>query len=326
MIQGKKSWLIVGGVVLVAILVLLWQRPWQDGENSDSVVRVGYLPIAASLPLFVAEDSGYFADEGLTVELIPFQSSNQLALAGASGEIDLMVTCALNAALETSRTTKKEFKVFLLNSYVDRSDDDANRSTDSLIAKKGVTIEDLKGQPVAFFPGSVTRVFAEIVLPKHGLEVAEIEYVEMAPPMWAPSLKSGNVKAVHAVEPFATLLVESGEYDVLIDGYCGQALQRVALSGAWFIDGRAGEETNEKLLRVFRRAVERIETEPSLARKSYKNFTEIPEGVYSKIGLNEWALTTDDAESVARAKEFLNLLIERDAVSGELKDMNWIYE
>ena len=116
---------------LVIILLVGAFFLFSRGVNEKKTIKIGYLPIAASLPLFVAIDSGYFDNFDKEVELIPFQSSNQLALAGASNKIDLMVTAATNVVLDTSMATNKNFEAFMFNGYVDRSNIEEN-STDYL--------------------------------------------------------------------------------------------------------------------------------------------------------------------------------------------------
>lgn len=55
-------------------------------------IKIGTLKIAAYGPLFVAEERGYFAAEGLTPELIYFNSAEPIALGIASGDLDFGVS------------------------------------------------------------------------------------------------------------------------------------------------------------------------------------------------------------------------------------------
>jgi NitT/TauT family transport system substrate-binding protein len=55
-------------------------------------VKIGMLKTTGSGPAYIAEDRGYFAAEGLTVEIIPFESAQPIAVALASGDIDVSST------------------------------------------------------------------------------------------------------------------------------------------------------------------------------------------------------------------------------------------
>jgi NitT/TauT family transport system substrate-binding protein len=55
-------------------------------------IKVGILKVGASGPVYIAQDRGYFTAEGLQVELANFESGQSVAVAVASGDIDIGVT------------------------------------------------------------------------------------------------------------------------------------------------------------------------------------------------------------------------------------------
>src|SRR4051794_35017536 len=55
-------------------------------------IKVGILKVGASGPLYVAQERGYFAAENLQVELASFGAGQAVAVAVASGDIDIGVT------------------------------------------------------------------------------------------------------------------------------------------------------------------------------------------------------------------------------------------
>src|SRR3989338_8892507 len=57
--------------------------------EEKSIVKIGYLPAAQGLPLFLAQDNGMFEKDGIDVELIKFDSPNLLVQALLSGELDI---------------------------------------------------------------------------------------------------------------------------------------------------------------------------------------------------------------------------------------------
>jgi NitT/TauT family transport system substrate-binding protein len=64
-----------------------------QAPTAGEPVRVGYVSTSlASTPIVVADGKGYFKDEGLDATLVGFESSDAIALAVASGDIDFGTT------------------------------------------------------------------------------------------------------------------------------------------------------------------------------------------------------------------------------------------
>lgn len=294
----------------------------QPATSSTRKLRIGYLPIAASLPLFVSIEQGYFTQEGYEVELAQFRSSNEMAIAGAKGDLDVMVTCATNAVLDAINISGSNIKVFLANGYIKGSEN--AKTTDYLLALQGESLSTLKGQKIAFFPGSVSRVFAEIVLPKHGLSIGEIEYVEMAPGKWLAALKSSQIKAVVAIEPYATIILESGGVVPLIEGYIADVFDGVPLSGSWFAGDKLSSDDKVKIVDIFANAINTIDNNREQSLATLGTYTKLSAEVYLKMGLNRWGITS--APHVRKSfSDFAQILYEKKAIQILPKDENWLW-
>lgn len=55
-------------------------------------IKVGILKVGSSGPVYVAQERGYFAAEGLTTELVNFEAGQAVAVAVVSGDLDVGVT------------------------------------------------------------------------------------------------------------------------------------------------------------------------------------------------------------------------------------------
>ncbi len=81
-------------VALSGVAIMLGGVPAARAADS---VRVGYVSTSlASTPIVVADSKGYFKDEGLDATLVGFESSDAIALAVASGDIDFGTTGVSN--------------------------------------------------------------------------------------------------------------------------------------------------------------------------------------------------------------------------------------
>ena len=304
---------------LILFLVVAWA--WQNPPRSENAhkVTIGYLPIAASLPLFVAEEEGFWGD--VDVELIEFKNSNDLAVAAAAKRIDIMATCAVNAALDVMSVSNTTFEAFLCNGYVRKT---ANRkSTDYLIGLPGESLESLKGKRIAFFPGSVSRVFANLVLPKYGLNEGDYEYIEMAPSEWFAALQSKRISAVNAVEPAASQILNSETDNILIDGFFAQVQQDIPLSAFWFIEC-ISEENKHHIFCSIKKALDFIDNKKQNAVLHYEKYTSIPPEFFSTIGLNNWRLV-DDPDAEASLIVLARILSQENAIR-KFPEKDWIWD
>src|SRR5450756_3081310 len=65
------------------------------GHEDRAEVRVAYLPIIPSLPVFVAQEQGLFDKENLRLKAIALSSSNDLVNAMVAGQADILPATSL---------------------------------------------------------------------------------------------------------------------------------------------------------------------------------------------------------------------------------------
>ncbi|MEZ4806121.1 MAG: ABC transporter substrate-binding protein [Flavobacteriales bacterium] len=281
-------------------------------------VRIGYLPIAAGLPLFVAVDKGYFKEAGFDVELTRFASSNDLGTAATTGQVDALMPFALNAGFDIGGASGKRHKLFGLNIYSDQ----APHIVDYMVARRGSgikTLADLRGRKVAGFPGSVTKVFVENILEQNGVKPGEYTYVALAPPEWLAALQSGAVDAASVMEPQASMITGKGIATVVVPGFFAKLMPDVPLSGHWlaaqFVESR-DPTVSARFTEVFDRAVDYIRAYPEDAKQSYVMHIGIESGALAAIQLNNWVKSTE--MQPAKVKPFADLLWSKHAIQAEV--------
>ena len=79
-------------IALVTAALAAVAAPTMAAAQDAETVRVGILRFTSHSPSMIAEAKGYFAGEGLTAELVPFQAAQPMAVAIASGDLDFGVT------------------------------------------------------------------------------------------------------------------------------------------------------------------------------------------------------------------------------------------
>lgn len=181
----------------------------QSDQNHLEKVRIGYLPIAAGLPLFVALEKGYFQEAGFDPELHRFASSNDLGTAGAADQIEALMPFALNAAFDIGAVSGIHHRLFGINIYSDQPP----HIVDSLVIRRGLQISslaDIRGKRVGAFPGSVTKIFVENILAANGVKPGEYTYLELGPKDWQAALTAGSVDVASVMEPQLSQITADG--------------------------------------------------------------------------------------------------------------------
>jgi NitT/TauT family transport system substrate-binding protein len=75
----------------LSLIALVSGAVLATGARAETI-KVGLLKTVGSGPIFIAQEKGYFAAEGLTVENVVFDSAEPVAVATVSGSIDIGAT------------------------------------------------------------------------------------------------------------------------------------------------------------------------------------------------------------------------------------------
>ena len=88
----KRTNLLLSALLLFAALVTGCAErstPAASVQENDASLKIGYLPSPGHLLYFVAQEEGFFKDEGLNTELVMFGENNSELAALESGKIDV---------------------------------------------------------------------------------------------------------------------------------------------------------------------------------------------------------------------------------------------
>ncbi len=200
--------------LFILILAILLISGCAAKTTEAAPLKVAVLPVLDSLPLYVAEKQGYFAEAGITVQLLPVGSAPERDQLMQSGQIDgmlneLVTTLYYNREgsqvkiVRFARTATAEYPVFRILA-----------AKDSGIS----SVEDLKGVEIGISQGTVIEYMTDRVLQNAGLKADEIK--KIAVPKIADRtalLESGELKAAVMPDPLASLLMQKGAVLVIDD-------------------------------------------------------------------------------------------------------------
>lgn len=319
--MNNKRWIIIGAgtILLAAILAISLKDKFTDTTHKNQPkLRIGYLPVAAELPLFVAIEQGYFKKAGIEVELVRFASSNDMGNAATADQIDILAGCASNVIFDIGNVSGKKHLVFVTNPY----SNSPGHITDQLIVKKGSgisTLSNLKGRKIASFPGSVNRIFTYLILEKHGVPRDSYTYIELQPKDWQPSLESGAIDAVSALEPNATQIIKDGTGVSIFPGFYADLMPDVPLSGHWIAAdyfARADKTQLSAFITAYDQAIQFCREHEKEAKTYLVKYANVREDILADVNLNPWKRLSEIDSKQFQA--YVDLLADNKALQSKV--------
>ena len=185
-------------------------------------IRLGYVPVMIYAPLFVAQERGYFAAEGLKVELTPLQGGSDSVVQLAAGNFDAAVGGAGAGLFNAARRGVKFTIVAPMHSERPPLTSPLVISTKRKDEIK--TIADLKGKKVAInATGAATEYWLAKALEQGGLTMDDIQLTAVPFRDVPAALDNRSLDASILGEPLVTINEDKGVVTVLsedfIDGF-----------------------------------------------------------------------------------------------------------
>lgn len=191
--------------------------PTQGPAPAPVTLRTGYIPVIFFAPLYLGIERGYFAAEGITLELTPIQSGNDAIVQLAAGNFDVALGGA-NAGLFNAVHKGLKFQI-----VAPLHSERPPLTTPLIISAKNDTIKtvaDLRGKKVAVNAlGAGTEYWLNEALKTGGLTMADIQLEAMPFPNIAAALDSGQLDAAVMSEPFVTTAADQGLVKILKNDY-----------------------------------------------------------------------------------------------------------
>lgn len=177
-----------------------------------TTVRVGYLGIATDAPVWIADQKGFFREQGIALEYVKFTSSETMMPLLSTGQLDFG-NGAPGASLYNAVIHGIDVRA-----VADASTDPPGYGWSRLLVRSDLvksgrfkTIKDLKGMTIggAARASSSSAQVARLVA-KAGLTYADIKRAVLPYPQHVVALQNGALEASLTIEPFATLAVDNG--------------------------------------------------------------------------------------------------------------------
>lgn len=286
----------LGYIIVTVLLVVLMGCSNSNSQDNDvnNKVKIGYTPLVYGQPSFIADDLGFFEEQGINAEMIKFESATQVVNALLAGDLDFVaISPCLSVFAAEEKSEDNLFKVHYYNK------DSLEYPISFLLVKKGSEIKelkDLKGKKIGTFPGNILSRTSTKLLLKDIMDVnKDITFVDIGPQIQAQAIESGMVDAMFSLEPFTTISLELGVAEILhvapqlsimdnIPGGCGFASTK-------FVDERP--ETASKMRIALDKSIDYIRKNEQEAKKVFTKYTPLNEELALKVRQPEYLKSTE---------------------------------
>lgn len=245
-------------MILLASLLMFLLGGCTTNQKEDSrqkqgqlqSVTIGLMPDVDSIPFIIAQEKGYFQEEGVTITLKFFKSAVERDSALQSGNLDGAISDMLAEA-------------FAKNGGFDTAITSLTTGSYKLVVNKDETatsIQDLKGKDVAISKNTIIEYVTDTVAAKGGLTPADINKIVIPQiPTRLEMLQNGKIAAATLPEPMASIAVKNG-------GKVLQSSDQLGINpGVMIFTAKSVKEKEKEIQAVYRaydKAVDYLSREP----------------------------------------------------------------
>ncbi|MEK6923832.1 MAG: ABC transporter substrate-binding protein [Candidatus Micrarchaeota archaeon] len=304
----KKIVLAVAAIAFIAFAGLSYLG--SAAANSNRVV-VADIPLLHNAPLYLALEEKWFAQEGLSVEVVRFDSPRNLMDAVAMGRADVGgpgSATGIAAIVESLSPGSVRYYGFAC--------DDGNGNDYHLLVRPDSNIssmKDLAGRKVARLPGLQWLAMTNAMLKANNVSLASVEQVEVPPQLQLQALSTGGVDAIIALQPVVTIGISKGVAKSAEAAIAPKYVTTPFCAGAGVVSARFLRERPDaaaKVLKVMKRAMVEANDEPRT--RVLAKYLSMDEGVAGKLPFPPYDFVwhEDMTEGVKRGvQEFLDVFV-----------------
>lgn len=274
--------IVLSVLLIFAVLVISFQLTGFSIADQKPV-KIGYIPLATSLNLYVAEANNYFEDAGIKYELVKMESSGQLAATLSKGDVDAAFEVLTAPLLVEEAKNPGSIKLFSV------SDLTTAKPFDSIIVKDNSinSLNDLEGKKIGVTPGSVFNSQLLYFLKFKGVDTGRVltEPVGLADQII--SLSNNQVDAIYSIEPVAETAVSEHGFRRLYASVFANTINHSPQGAAALSSNFLSEnpEFAKKIVDVFDKSVDFIRSDEGAARGIAGHRLNLPAEVSGNMGL-----------------------------------------
>src|SRR5215471_16016258 len=257
-----------------------------SAAQAQDKVKVGVFPVSSSLPFFVAQERGFFKEQGIDAEMI--------RLIGGPPNVSALITNQIDAAavLVTIEGMNANLKKPGVAMYISVNGQNAEYQMEQFVVRKGLsvrTLADLKGKKLMSAPGPANVTMAKAVLAAAGLKEGDYTIDQLDMGQHVNAMTAGTFDAGYTLEA----------------GVIAKYILGDPKANAWVAGGvvstdfvKSRPDVAKRFAAAWAKAIDFINANPKEARKHLAKNTLTPDDVIDTVPLvkftNVASLTNSD--------------------------------
>lgn len=259
----KRSGSACAAAVAIGLTFLLGACATEGGSGNLTEVRIGSQQVSADAGLFIADERGYFEDEGIKVSYERLDDASAITNALATGHLEV---AGATMTPGTFLSAEKDFGIKIVGdkNYMAPPSGKTPAISATRLAvppesDKGnidETLKSLKGKKIAIHSDlSIQIVYLAKFLENHGYSLDDFDISPVLSPNQTAALKGGSIDAAVMQEPYLTQAAQNDiavEVSDLTEGLPGGVSTAALVFGPDFIDD---EDTAQGFMNAYIKAV-----------------------------------------------------------------------
>ncbi|MGI1660209.1 MAG: ABC transporter substrate-binding protein [Desulfitobacterium sp.] len=286
--MGRKSMATLLMIFLVLTLVAGCGQSngSKEGESQPtaSQLKIGSLTIEENLPILVAQQEGYFTEQNIQVELVPFQSPVELQSAFQAGQLDGTITDIMIAALLKSSGEDLSVTSIALGATPEEGRFAIVASPKSTIQ----SVQDLKGKSIGISTNSIIEYVTDGLLLEGGVNPSEVKKTTVAKiPLRVEMLLSNQIDAIVVPDPLITYVVSEGAKIIAEDSKGENLSQSVTIVNNKVINEK--KDALNRYYQAYTKAVQAINQSPDKYKELLVKNVNIPESIAASYKVQHYS-------------------------------------
>jgi NitT/TauT family transport system substrate-binding protein len=243
-------------IILVVFLMLILVG-CVPAKPEEPKLKLALIPVLDTIPVFIAQQNSYFAEQGITVETVPVKSPQERDVLVTTGQVDGVLTDLQSVGLLNKDAPK------LKAVYTSRRPF-PNAPIFRILAGPKTNINapaDLKGVPIGISANTIMEYLTDRMLAGEGLTPDEIAKIDIGQiPVRFEQLMNGNIQAAALPDPLAQGAIAAGAKLIVDDSKYADLSQSVLTFTTDSLKAKPG--TVKKFLVAWEKAVNELNAHP----------------------------------------------------------------